>query len=167
MGWVHHQIRSWCCRRGVYQARSRPSGVALSFRCGYPTGGAGWVSAGFLDQGPGMLDLLQATQARLAAGGIRAQCDRSYPDGGFRGAGGCRSGDAWVGGPLTAREVDILRLLATKMTVPEIAAILYVTPNTIRSHVKHIYGKLEVHRCFSAVQKRAGNRFDLTGRESG
>ena len=55
--------------------------------------------------------------------------------------------------PLTPREMDILVLLATNKTVPEIAAELFVTPNTVRSHIKHIYSKLDVHRRLGAVQK--------------
>ena len=55
--------------------------------------------------------------------------------------------------PLTVRELDVLRLLVTNKTVPEIAEELVVSPNTIRSHVKHIYEKLGVHRRLSAVQK--------------
>jgi len=55
--------------------------------------------------------------------------------------------------PLTRREMDVLRLLITNMTVPEIADELVVTSNTVRSHVKRIYEKLEVHRRLSAVEK--------------
>ena len=55
--------------------------------------------------------------------------------------------------PLTTREMDVLRLLVTNMTVPEIADELVVAANTVRSHVKRIYEKLEVHRRLSAVEK--------------
>ena len=55
--------------------------------------------------------------------------------------------------PLTPREMDVLALLSTNKTVPEIAADLYVTPNTVRSHIKRIYDKLDVHRRLGAVQK--------------
>jgi LuxR family maltose regulon positive regulatory protein len=54
---------------------------------------------------------------------------------------------------LTPREIEILRLLTTNLTVPEIANQLVVSANTIRSHIKHIYDKLGVHRRLSAVQK--------------
>jgi LuxR family maltose regulon positive regulatory protein len=55
--------------------------------------------------------------------------------------------------PLTDRELDVLRFLVTNKTVPEIADELVISPNTVRSHVKHIYEKLGVHRRLSAVQK--------------
>jgi LuxR family maltose regulon positive regulatory protein len=54
--------------------------------------------------------------------------------------------------PLTDRELDVLRFLVTNKTVPEIADELIISPNTVRSHVKHIYEKLGVHRRLSAVK---------------
>ncbi|HEY2702906.1 MAG TPA: response regulator transcription factor [Candidatus Dormibacteraeota bacterium] len=44
--------------------------------------------------------------------------------------------------PLTPREVDILRLMATSHTNREIATQLFVSEETVRTHVKHILRKL-------------------------
>jgi LuxR family maltose regulon positive regulatory protein len=55
--------------------------------------------------------------------------------------------------PLTVREVDVLRLLGTHLTSTEIAEQLYVSPNTVRFHIKNIYGKLGVHRRSDAVER--------------
>src|SRR5439155_15960196 len=48
------------------------------------------------------------------------------------------------GGPagLTAREVDVLRLLARGMSNKEIAEQLVITPKTVGNHVEHIYTKI-------------------------
>jgi DNA-binding NarL/FixJ family response regulator len=45
---------------------------------------------------------------------------------------------------LTAREVEILDLIARGMSNPDIASRLYVSPKTIRNHVSHIFLKLQV-----------------------
>jgi LuxR family maltose regulon positive regulatory protein len=55
--------------------------------------------------------------------------------------------------PLTPREMEVLSLLDTSLTTPEIAAKLVVSANTVRSHVKHIYNKLDVRRRLDAVRK--------------
>lgn len=44
--------------------------------------------------------------------------------------------------PLTARETNILRYLATTLTVKEIARTLYVSINTVKTHQRSIYHKL-------------------------
>jgi DNA-binding CsgD family transcriptional regulator len=64
----------------------------------------------------------------------------------------CELDDAWVvaASPttrpyeLTSREVQVLTLLATGRSNPEIAATLVVSPRTISSHVEHILEKLGV-----------------------
>ena len=47
-------------------------------------------------------------------------------------------------GGLTAREVEVLRLLATGLTNKQIAAHLRISPKTINIHVNSIYKKLEI-----------------------
>ena len=46
---------------------------------------------------------------------------------------------------LTARELDVLELLARGRTSPVIQERLVVSHNTVKSHVRHIYAKLGVH----------------------
>ena len=46
---------------------------------------------------------------------------------------------------LTAREVEVLRLIAEGFTNAEISQILSVTPHTVKSHVVHIFNKLGVN----------------------
>jgi LuxR family maltose regulon positive regulatory protein len=53
--------------------------------------------------------------------------------------------------PLSEREMEVLRLLATTLSGPEIADQLCVSLSTFRSHTKSIYGKLDVHSRLDAV----------------
>jgi LuxR family maltose regulon positive regulatory protein len=55
--------------------------------------------------------------------------------------------------PLSERELEVLAYLRSSLTVPEIAAELYIAESTVRSHVKSIYAKLGVHRRMDAVQR--------------
>lgn len=64
-----------------------------------------------------------------------------------------------VGGPvadLTSRECDVLRLLAGRLTLREIAGELYISPNTLKFHLKTIYRKLGVASRAEAAE--AGRR---------
>jgi DNA-binding NarL/FixJ family response regulator len=62
---------------------------------------------------------------------------------------------------LTAREAEILRLIAGGKTVAEAAARLNLSPHTVTTHVKHIYGKLAVNNRVQAVNRaRATGQLD-------
>jgi HD-GYP domain-containing protein (c-di-GMP phosphodiesterase class II) len=67
-----------------------------------------------------------AVNSVLKAAGHRAPARREWPAG------------------LTAREVEVLGLLARGQSNKEIAQRLVVTPKTVSNHVEHIYTKLEV-----------------------
>jgi LuxR family maltose regulon positive regulatory protein len=54
---------------------------------------------------------------------------------------------------LTDRELEILAYLPTRMTNIELAARCYVSPNTIKTHMAHIYRKLAVPNRNSAVAR--------------
>jgi LuxR family maltose regulon positive regulatory protein len=56
---------------------------------------------------------------------------------------------------LSERELEVLRLLATELTGPEIAQRLYVSLNTLRTHTKHIFTKLDVNTRRAAVRRAA------------
>jgi DNA-binding NarL/FixJ family response regulator len=53
--------------------------------------------------------------------------------------------------PLTARELEILRALSAGRTTREICDELSIAPNTLRTHVQNITGKLKVHSKLEAV----------------
>jgi LuxR family transcriptional regulator, maltose regulon positive regulatory protein len=56
-------------------------------------------------------------------------------------------------GQLTERELDVLRLLPTELSVSELGKLLYVSPSTIKSHVKSLYRKLGVSSRKEAVEQ--------------
>ena len=55
--------------------------------------------------------------------------------------------------PLTRSEVRILQYLPTHLTAPAIAGELYLSVNTVKTHMRHLYDKLGVHRRHEAVER--------------
>jgi LuxR family transcriptional regulator, maltose regulon positive regulatory protein len=55
--------------------------------------------------------------------------------------------------PLSQRELEILRLLKTELSVPEIARELVIAESTVRTHTKNIYYKLSVNNRRTAVKQ--------------
>ncbi|MEO0407435.1 MAG: LuxR C-terminal-related transcriptional regulator [Cyanobacteria bacterium P01_A01_bin.135] len=57
--------------------------------------------------------------------------------------------------PLSQRELEVLRLLTTELSGPEIARELVVALSTVRTHTKRIYSKLNVTNRRAAVKRAA------------
>ncbi len=55
--------------------------------------------------------------------------------------------------PLSDREVQVLRLLDSRLNNEDIGRELYVSVNTIRTHIRNIYSKLGVNRRREAIDK--------------
>lgn len=55
--------------------------------------------------------------------------------------------------PLTAREIDVLRLMARGCRYADIAKQLGITKNTVASYIKSAYRKLDVHSAAAAVMR--------------
>ena len=54
---------------------------------------------------------------------------------------------------LSQAETRVLRYLPTHLTAPEIAGQLYLSVNTVRTHMRHVYEKLGTHRRQEAVER--------------
>jgi LuxR family maltose regulon positive regulatory protein len=55
--------------------------------------------------------------------------------------------------PLSESETRVLRYLPTNLSVPEIADEIYLSVNTVKTHMRHLYGKLGAHGRGQAVQR--------------
>jgi DNA-binding CsgD family transcriptional regulator len=45
---------------------------------------------------------------------------------------------------LTPSELDVVRLVAQGLPNPDIADALFITRNTVKTHLKHVFGKLGI-----------------------
>jgi LuxR family maltose regulon positive regulatory protein len=63
--------------------------------------------------------------------------------------------------PLSESETRALRYLPTNLTVPEIADEIYLSVNTVKTHMRHLYGKLGAH---GRAQARALGLLALSSR---
>jgi LuxR family maltose regulon positive regulatory protein len=117
---------------------------------------AGYVRL-FLDEGPTVDALLRTLVDRADLPGSQnaAELIRLTQDDAERQPPrDVETQDARPGGEgLSDRELEVLGLLATDLTGPEIAQRLYVSVNTLRSHTKHIFTKLDVNTRRAAVQR--------------
>jgi DNA-binding NarL/FixJ family response regulator len=61
--------------------------------------------------------------------------------------------------PLSAREQQVLQSIAQGKTYTKIAADLFINKETVRSHIRHIYQKLEVSNKAEALRKAGDNKW--------
>ncbi len=109
----------------------------------------------YLDEGAPMLDLLHHAAATTSGedhyATVRAwarrllELDDSAADG--------PALQQPLPDPLSQRELEVLRLLDSELTGPQIAAELYVSLNTLRTHTKRIFTKLDVRTRAAAVRR--------------
>ena len=102
----------------------------------------------FLDEGPSMVVLLRTASQQGVAGGYARHLLSSAS------ATGARAPDQHrLVEPLSGRELDVLRLLRTDLSGPDIARELMVSLNTMRTHTKNIFTKLGVNNRRAAVRR--------------
>jgi DNA-binding NarL/FixJ family response regulator len=61
---------------------------------------------------------------------------------------------------LTAREVEVLRLIAQGLTNDQVAETLIISPRTVEKHLESIYGKLQVTSRSAATRFAVAHQLD-------
>jgi LuxR family maltose regulon positive regulatory protein len=131
-------------------ADSAAADLAAALTIGVPAG----FCRLFLDEGQPMAELLGQV-ARVAAHEVRTHAEHLLAAAHRPSApASAPAGPAREEG-LSEREHEVLRLLATELSGPQIARALFVSVNTLRTHTKHIFTKLEVNTRRAAVRRAA------------
>lgn len=66
---------------------------------------------------------------------------------------------------LTDREMEILQYLPTRLSTSDIAGCLEISPNTVKTHLRSIYGKFGVRSRNEAILQAARHRLIAKGSE--
>ncbi|MGV8978831.1 MAG: LuxR C-terminal-related transcriptional regulator [Cellulomonas sp.] len=104
----------------------------------------------FLDEGAAMLGLLRAA-ADDGGTGDHAHRLLRLVAASEAATSGPREHPPSSASTLSARELQVLRLLDSELSGPDIARELFVSHNTLRTHTKHIFTKLDVTNRRAAV----------------
>ena len=102
----------------------------------------------FLDEGEPMLTLLKLVAGDSAGAEVRGQVHRLLER-----ADAPVESQQSLADPLSQRELEVLRMLDGELTGPEIARELYITLNTLRTHTKRIFIKLDAKTRAGAVHR--------------
>jgi LuxR family maltose regulon positive regulatory protein len=165
-GWIHEQIQVLTLRALALQRRDAKSpqhrtgmalaldALSLALNLGEPSG---YLRA-FLDHGAPMLPLLREAAAQgvqlayverllAAAAEIAPACPAELEP---------RAETTALQPllePLSAREIEVLTLIAQGLSNREVGERLYISPGTVKAHTSNIFGKLGVRRRTQAVAR--------------
>jgi LuxR family maltose regulon positive regulatory protein len=115
----------------------------------------GGVVRTFLDLGPPAADLLRQLAERGVAAGYVGRLLEAFgeADPGHQPPAAIASNISSLPVSLTKRELEILALLADRLSNNEISDRLFISPETVKSHVSNLSLKLDVHGRRQAVEK--------------
>jgi LuxR family maltose regulon positive regulatory protein len=119
-------------------------------------GDEGWIRV-FVDLGAPMRHLLVRERAAGAGGEGVERLLAAFGEA----APVASAAAAPLAEPIRERELDVLRCLAAGMSSPEMAGHLFLSPNTVKTHLRNLYGKLGVQKRSDAL--RRGRELGLIG----
>lgn len=111
---------------------------------------------GYLLKGGTTEEMVEAIEAVLAGGRYISPIARASIEGGYQHTGKRPEGE-YVG--LTAREREIIRLIAMECTNSEMASLLFVSEDTVKSHRKNLMTKLNVRNTAGLVRYAVDRRW--------
>jgi LuxR family maltose regulon positive regulatory protein len=142
-GYVEYEMELHIVGALMEQAAGNPSSAIKMLERALEIGKAGGYARVFLDEGEALRSLLAQFRREPFAANLLAAF----------GAPVHNIDQSALVEPLTEREKDVLKWIAEGCSNPEIAEKLYLSVGTVKTHVKHIYGKLGVDDRVKAASK--------------
>ena len=159
-GWVDEQLKAIVLQTvALYMQGEKDKAVHLLGEALALAEPGGFIRL-FIDEGEPMAKLL----SQAAAQGIRADYVKKL----FAAFETVKKGErpapepSLLVEPLSEREMEVLKLLRTEFSGPEISRELMVSLNTVRTHTQNIYAKLGVNNRRAAVRVAREFRFVVT-----
>jgi DNA-binding NarL/FixJ family response regulator len=146
--------------------RAEAAGSALDAAGARLLAGRALAAAGRTEEAADLLEQVATTFAECGALPRRDEAERELGRLGRRAHRRTRAGrlDGTGIETLTARELEVARLVVDRRTNPEIAAALFLSPKTVETHVRHLFQKLGVSSRVEVA--RAIERADRAGNKS-
>jgi LuxR family transcriptional regulator, maltose regulon positive regulatory protein len=150
-GFVSSIVEITIARSLLYQAAGQQVDALATLHAALQAAGPTGLFRLFVDEGDPLRALLQELKPRLTDEALTGYVNRLLA--------------ALGGGPvhpktgekhaalLSARELEVLRLLAAGLSYEEIGRQLFLSLNTVQFHVKNIYGKLGVNKRIQAIEQ--------------
>jgi LuxR family maltose regulon positive regulatory protein len=107
----------------------------------------------FIDEGASMRRLLRQATANGIAFAYAGRLLKALEEEAEKKRRQGTTAQASMVDPLSERELKVLRLLTTHLSSSDIAQELTISVNTVRTHIKSIYSKLNAHSRNEAVQR--------------
>jgi LuxR family maltose regulon positive regulatory protein len=148
-GWTMFVIEALVLMSLAFQALSDAPRAMRSLERALSLAEPGGFVRLFVDRGASMAMLLrQAASRGMAPDYVRKLIEAFAVDQGLP-----PTSTPTLVEPLSKREAEVLRLLATDLTSAEMAQELILSVHTVRSHIKNIYSKLNVHSRYEALAR--------------
>jgi LuxR family maltose regulon positive regulatory protein len=153
-GWADERLKAMVLQAlALYEHDDKKQAVRLLGEALTLTEPEGFVRL-FLDEGPRMVKLLSAAAAegiRLAyvnklLAAFTAEPKEQQPTASV-------PGSSALAEPLSPRELEVLRLIATGLSNQEICAQLFLALDTVKGHNRRIFDKLQVQRRTEAIAR--------------
>jgi len=134
-------------------AAGQPDAAYVTLAGYFELAGPNGFAATLLDAGPSLEPLLMAFATSASARSLPAPARSLLHTITIRGAEQASPAVSCASTILSPRERDILSLIATDKSNKEISKVLNIAPETVKTHIKHIFGKLDVNKRTHAVKR--------------